>query len=332
MDVLLVDDPLIAGAVATLAGHQQGLLTQAQLRQRGITRAVARHRVRARRWRTPTWTIVDVGLLSPSDLPPSQRSRRAAILGLLAFGPGAIAVGLSALALHGVWGVPPTAPPQVMVANGSDRRRRDGMTVRRFGNREPVVLRDGWPVASVVDAFVQALGEVGPRTALGLLDSAIHRRLITSDELTSLRLLMRGRRGSVALHHVWDLVDGRRESPLESWAYYDLWQAGLVPTDIQIEFRDSGGNVLARADIGFQFEDGSWHLLELDGREFHPPERGPQEDERDNTLTLVALTLNLRTSTVRYRGRHLGPHGRLVRETREALQTHSWRAPAVQAA
>ena len=157
------------------------------------------------------------------------------------------------------------------------------------------------------------------------MDSALHRGVITLDDLATLKARLRGRRGARRLTDIWPLVDSRRESPLESWACFDLHTAGLVPTDIQVTFTDEAGRVLARADIGFELEDGSWHLVELDGRDYHL--RPAADDLRDNALVL-AVARSHRATVVRYRSEHLGSRGRLVRETREALAGRTWTRPA----
>ena len=330
--VLLVDDPLLSGPLANLATRQFGLLTQEQLREHGVTRAVTRHRVRVGRWRSPTRNLVDVGRCQPRELPPVQRSERTAILGLLAFGPDAIAVGLSALSLYGVWGVPLGTPPQVVVPDANSRRQRNDLGVRRFAPGDDIRLLNGWRAMPIKQALAQAVCEVGPRIALGLLDSARHRALISHSELDEVRKMTQGRRGSRCLAPIWDLVDSRRESPLESWAYYDLWAAGLEPTAIQVTFSDRSGIGVARADIGFQLDDGSWHLIELDGRDFHPVGQRPREVERDNEVALAASSRGGRATTVRYRNHHLGPSGSMVRDTAALLRGRTWRKPNSQAA
>lgn len=325
--VTLVADPLLLGGLRELATHQLGLLTVQQVRAHHITASAVRHRLTHHRWRQPTRGVLDVGALVPTALPPARRSERTAILGILTFGPESVAVGLSALALRGVWGVPPSAPPQIALPGASDRLDRDGIRCRRFRPRDEPTLVGGYRAVSAVDALAQSLPEVDTRTALGLLDSALHRGVLEPEQLAALRSRLRGRRGCRGLSDVWLLVDSRRESPIESWACFDLHAAGLPPSDLQVTFTDGMGRVLARSDIGFELDDNSWHLVELDGRAYHLD--GAADELRDNALALAAARSGRRATVVRYRSEHLGPRGRLVREVGQALRGRTWsRAPS----
>ncbi|PWD50588.1 hypothetical protein C8046_07915 [Serinibacter arcticus] len=299
--------------------RQLGILSVAQLRDHGVTRSTVRNRVEKRRWRSVARGVVDVGAVPPDQLHPAERLTRSAVLGLVARGPDAIAVGLSALALFGVWGVPLNTPPQVTKPDASGRKKRAEVVCRRFVPGDSITHVNGFRVVTADRALAQAIVEVDARTALGLLDSALHRGVIDVGDLERVSSLASRRRGARKIWDVWRLVDGRRESPLESWAYYDLVAAGLTPTDIQVTFRDSFGRVLARADIGFKLPDGSWLLIELDGREYHPPGLAGVEESRDNTLSIDAFG-----TTLRYRGHHLGPRGQMIREVRRALEARHW--------
>lgn len=106
-------------------------------------------------------------------------------------------------------------------------------------------------------------------------------------------------------------------APAESWAYADLHAAGLPPTDVQVVFRDGSSGVVARADIGFELDDGSWYLIEIDGREHHPLWARARDDDRDNRLVTAALTSGTRASVVRRRTSALGYRGVMVREASE---------------
>ncbi|WP_146197097.1 type IV toxin-antitoxin system AbiEi family antitoxin domain-containing protein [Serinibacter arcticus] len=309
---------LLPAAVVRLATTQHGLLTSSQLAMCGVSVAVAKRRVLTGRWRRPTRGVYDVASSSPLQLRPDARHRRAAALALLAFGGRATAVGFSALACHGVWGLPVHSPE---VTCGSARSDRDGLRCREVSLTRSPVQVGAFRCAHPVDALAQALPRCSPRTALGMLDSALHRQVVTEEEVAEVRALLVGRRGAAGLAVVWALVDGRRESPLESWAYYDLDAAGLRPTDIQVRIVDASGVLVARGDIGFRLPDGSWLIVELNGREYHGV--AVRDDTRRN-----AVVATERARVLDYWAEHLGVGGTMVRQVRDVLdRAGAWSAP-----
>lgn len=310
----LVEDPVLVGRVRDHAMRQCGLLSIDQLTAGGITRAVAARRVRAGRWGRPTRGVYEVGAYRPIDLPPHLRNLRSAHLGPLTFGSRAIAVSYSALTLYDVWGVPVGSPPQIALPGASNRLNRNGIECRQFSAGSEILTIDGVRVVSAVRALAQAIVQVPARTALGLLDSALQRGVIHPEQVADVRLLVAHRRGAAGTARIWDLIDARRESPIESWAYFDLVGGGLIPTDIQVTVRDGAGRVVGRADIGYRMDDGTWLFVELDGVDYHPLERVFRDTRRDNGLLLAAGA-----RTLRYGAADLGPAGRMVREVAMAL-------------
>lgn len=67
-----------------------------------------------------------VPMLATTTTILGHRRRRAAVLGLLAYGPRAIATGLAALVLAGVQGAPPDLRPEVTIRGGDPERRSPG--------------------------------------------------------------------------------------------------------------------------------------------------------------------------------------------------------------
>lgn len=169
--------------------------------------------------------------------------------------------------------------------------------------------------AHPIDALAQCVPRCDPRTALGLLDSALHRRVISEADLPRIRELVARRRGAPGLTPIWVVVDGRRASPPESWAWYDLTAAGYRPTDIQVVLRDGAGDVLSRGDIGFRLPDGTWLLLEINGHEYH--DDVVRDAIRRNGVVGVGGARMLD-----YWSNHLGPTGLMLRQVAATLRTH----------
>ncbi|PFG20592.1 type IV toxin-antitoxin system AbiEi family antitoxin domain-containing protein [Serinibacter salmoneus] len=317
--VPILADRALTETARAMAARQCGIVSTRQLDAAGVGRSTRTTRVRAGRWVRLCRGVYDLAACAPADLTHEQRTRRAAFVALVTYGDRAIAVGLTALTIHGVWGVPMREPPQITTSDIGGRAGRGSARCRRFEPGE-VWTVDGLRVVEPCLALAQALPEVAPRTALGLLDSALHRGVITEADLVRVRALMRGRRWCRRVAVIWDLVDGRRESPLESWAYFDLTAEGLEPTGIQVPVRDEQGVARARADIALVFRDGSHRFLELDGREWH--DQPGVDDARDNTIAVLDGT-----PVLRYGSAALGREGRMVHDVRTLAIAHGGIVP-----
>ncbi|WP_148076648.1 hypothetical protein [Cellulomonas sp. PhB150] len=215
---------------------------------------------------------------------PDDRRLRAAWLGMLAYGPEAIAVGACALVLHGVAGLAIRLQPQVALPAGRHLAPRDGMGVRRFDGFG-TTRWGGRVIATIDDALVQALPELPRNEAVAVVDSALNRRLIDVGRLERVRSRLRGRRGAAGVDAWWGLVDGRSESPLETEARLTCVDAGMPPDELQVEINDAAGRFVARGDLGWRLRGGRWLLAEVDGKEIHDAPQALYGDrERQNRL------------------------------------------------
>lgn len=314
--ITIVTHRLVSDELRAQAFAQFGLLSAEQLLGRGITATMASDAVRSGHIRRPTRGVYDFAVEAPVDLDPSTRGCRAAVLGLLAYGPHSVAVGASSLALRGVWGLRIGHAPQIALPRGSARAPRAGISVRYFDPGTEVDIGLGWRCEGVVAALAHTLLQETPPRALGILDSALHRGLIEPHQVADVRARTARRRGCRALEAIWDMADKRRESPPESWAYYDLTVAGLTPDDIQVKIFDDEGQLIARGDIGYLLPDGNWLLIEIDGIDVH---RAPEAVFGDRTRQ-NSLILNSTTPMLRYTTRDFGDVGRMVREVRTYLR------------
>ncbi|MEJ5946242.1 hypothetical protein WDZ17_13165 [Pseudokineococcus basanitobsidens] len=124
--------------------------------------------------------------------------------------------------------------------------------------------------------------------ALAVLDALL--RSGTSEELALARALCAGRPGARGVMDLFDLVDARAETPLESRARLRCHEGGVPPDDLQVDVRDEHGVLLARADMVFRRRSSrpGLLLLEADGEE---PHSSPDAVYRDRwrTNALVAL-------------------------------------------
>ncbi|ACQ78790.1 conserved hypothetical protein [Beutenbergia cavernae DSM 12333] len=276
------------------ARRQLGLVTTAQCVAAGMSRKAVRTRADRRAWVRVTTGVYDVDPARTRELDPGGLRRRAAVLGLLAYGPDAVAVGTAALALHGLWGLPVRIRPQVALADGDSRRSRDGILVRRFA--VPVVerTRDGHAVAPLDVALAQAVPELDRDHAVAVLDSAVNLGLLTAQDLEHVRSLVRGRRGAERVAGWWSLVDGRSESTYETFARLECRDAGLPPDDLQVRLRRPDGGE-ARGDLGWRIDEDHWLLAEIEGKSVHgAPGADRRDRRRQNGITLTGGATFLR--------------------------------------
>lgn len=167
--------------------------------------------------------------------------------------------------------------------DGLNRRSRDvqlhlrlpGLRVEEKGG----ALRSAPPPITVAYAAVQAglLGE--PRAALVAADAALHRQLVTADELAAAAGAMAGHGGIGPVRAVLEQADGRIESPGESLLGHEVRSLGLV---LVPQYAVSVEGQRFRADFGVV---GTRLLLEFDGKaKYADREAIFAEKRREDTL------------------------------------------------
>ncbi|MFI2568514.1 type IV toxin-antitoxin system AbiEi family antitoxin domain-containing protein [Cellulosimicrobium funkei] len=284
-----------------IASRQAGLVTTAQAGAAGLSRGAVRGLVDRREWRRAAMNVYEVRSSAVTSL--DDRRRRAALLGLLAYGADAVAVGACALVLHGVEGLPHRLTPQVALDEASRRQHRDGVRLRQFDDGMRTTTIDGFRVATLDRALAQAVPELPRPHGLAVLDAVQRLRLLAPDELARAHDLARGRRGIATRHDLWELSDGRAESPLESFARLECIEEEVPPDTLQLPVRDETGAVVARGDMGWRRRGGRWLVAELDGREHHDTPVAVFTDRRRQNLLTGSGTVDLLRFTSRDLGR-----------------------------
>lgn len=138
--------------------------------------------------------------------------------------------------------------------------------------RRPSGLYVSSPLRTTVDCAVL----LAPDALVCLLDDALHRRLVTPDELAAVLVERAWCAGVVALRLAVERADGRAESPAETLARLLLLPVvpGLVP---QTRLFDPRGRVLARFDLG---DDELKLAVEADGKAGHAGHQMAAKDQR----------------------------------------------------
>ncbi len=309
--------PALPRELAAKASQQEGLVSLRQCLQFGLSRQQAGEAVNRGDWTRVTPGVYDLSRMVPlidrHEL--DRRRRQTALLGALVH-PGAIITGVCALVLYDLQGAPTSIDPEVTFPNGTSRRST-AVRVRRVPLERWVTTGD-IALATVTDAFAQAVPTLGRRHAVALMDSARHQGRLSEAELHQAHGRALTRRGVRRTHTWWDESDPRAESPAETWARLACTDAGIPPDTLQLRIVSPDGRLLARTDLAWLLPDGRWLLVEIDGREAH---EAPAALFNDRTRQNSILTD--RTLMRRFSGREAWT-GTLSKELATLLSTAGW--------
>jgi hypothetical protein len=157
-------------------------------------------------------------------------------------------------------------------------RRVPGVMVHHADSSDTdVAERAGIPVTTAARTVADCLRDFGPLTSVPIADAALNRGLASVDDVV-IQLAMQchwlGRTRSE--RSLW-IVDGRRESWLESYAFVRFVEWGVDLPEPQVRVFDEADDFVARVDAGW-LDDGT--VLELDGKgKYLLPNRGVVDPE-----------------------------------------------------
>lgn len=306
---------LLQSSLNPITDFQCGLLDSQQCRELGVSRRTIRTLLDRGQWRSLARGVYDT---QPTTLPERswlQRHQRAAWAALLAFGPDAVAVGTSALALLEVQGLPSRIAPEVALPGGRSATGRGGLRLRQFDAGMVCVPAKGRLVASPEWALAQAVPELDRDHAIALMDSAQHLGLLDAAGLGLAHDLARQRRGVGRTHPWWSCSDPRAESALETFGRLDCVDGGVPPDDLQVLVISASGLILGRGDLGWLQRNGRWLIGEMDGREPHElPEALLYDRYRQNQFLIEGSA-----DVLRFTYRDLRPRGTIARAVLRAL-------------
>ena len=285
-----------------LAATQDGLITAHQAMTLGYTRAIITSRRKTGRWRVlaPGVYLIEAQQFV-GEITPRMWWRAA----LLFHGTNSCLVTTSALRAYGVAGLPmkerrvevgviggPSRhgrSPSIITVRGKDDEAPD-VVVRQFEIApSEIVTHDGLQTRGLAASLVDTALEIDRPTALALLDSALHKELLTMDELHHCVLLAAGRRGVVRLRELAALADGRAASPLESRVRLACIDGKVAPDELQYPVRDEHGHLLAVGDLAWVCGRRRPLIAEADGAVVHAlPEAVYRDRWRGNLLVAQA--------------------------------------------
>ena len=251
---------------------------------------------------------------------PARQQLKAAAAHL---GPEAVAVLGSAVQLHGIHGLLGDRLPELALPPGLERLQRAGV-VLRFWTIHPddVTLVDGIPVTTVPRTLADICRYLPRMQAVACLDSAVHLGLLDAEAIAGLGLYMARRPHCVAGRRRLAEFRIGAQSPLETRVRLRACDAGLPPDELQVPIRDGDGRLLGYGDMGYRLPDGTWLIVEADGRSVHEaPEALLHDRRRQNDFLRAGAPI------VRFTWADTTSAGCIPSVLRPLLQAAGWRPP-----
>jgi hypothetical protein len=217
-------------------------------------------------------------MVAPDAVDPFRATVRAALLAC----PTAVACGVTAARIHGLWGQSQWTPnerPHLLLPAGRSYNARNGVRLHSGALPEERAVRDRLPVTTVERTVLDMCPALAFNNLVGLLDSAL--RLGWQPRIT--------RRMTQKLRAALALADVRAESAFETLLRLLFVHAGLPPEALQFEVFDVDGRLYARLDIAWPSMKVA---VEADGRAHHDTVAALYRDRvRANQLELQGWTI-----------------------------------------
>jgi hypothetical protein len=285
-----------AVAMVTLVGPDPSSLPRVVTRQHalqsGLSRDQIRHRVRGGHW-----TALDTGVYLRNEpvgeeLDQYAKQRIAHLhrcvaavrrhpVAVIAYGSAAIAHGMPLVS-----GPPPAA--QLIVPDGAWTGIRNGARYRlgRLGEGD---VDPGTPfVTAALRTWVDVARTHSLADALSAGDRALLLGMFSIDDAADRLACLARSRGCRLAARALALIDGLRETPLESWSAALFWQWRLPVPLVQQSFSDDSG-FIGRVDF---YWPESGLVGEADGRlKYDAPGALYAEKLREDRLRAIGLTV-----------------------------------------
>jgi len=256
-----VPETLVAASAA-----QAGAFSRQQVLASGATQTLLDRQLRSGNW-------IRLGQGVYTDSPPVS-FEMLCWAGVLRGGDGAAVGGLAAGHLLGICQAP------VRITIWGDRYRTSGPWDFRRGPRPCV---DELPRLRTDDAILDACSEVPAGEVLGLLTTALRRRITHPWRLRECALTMANLRHRALVLQLLPELEAGVESTLESHFLHRVQRAHLLPEGVRQVSVSAG----TRSDV---LDEVHRVLYELDGRIGHEGEAKWRDAERDNRHAVLGLT------------------------------------------
>jgi hypothetical protein len=167
-------------------------------------------------------------------------------------------------------------------------RRRDGDETRVLARHQRVLtpgdvirLPSGLLVTSAARTLFDCARVLSGEALVCIIDNALHRGLVTTDELAAFAGARTGHPGCEAFTGAIALADSRAESPAETLTRL-LLLPHLPRLEPQVELRDDYGRPIARFDLGDRV---ARFAVESDGKRGHAGEQMVAKDQARDRKT-----------------------------------------------
>lgn len=178
--------------------------------------------------------------------------------------PALLVSHISALLLHGVavWGAPLKKVHFIRCGNNGAGQSAHRIVHSAAVSDDEIVVRDGIKMTSVARSLIDFARSAPAASAVIALDSALHQKLVTSEQLVLAYRRIHRHRGAPAARRALLAADGRSESVGETRTRLAFTVMGLPSPDLQVSIYDEAGKFVGRTDFGFS---GMAILVEFDG-------------------------------------------------------------------
>ena len=225
-------------------------LTLAQAKRAGLTREAVAARLRAGDWvrlRRGAYLRIDDMPEADGQFVAERRDHVHRAIAAARCNPGSVIAVESAALLHGMplVSAPPTLPQLVLrTGHGSSRARAK---FREFAFDDDDVVDLGVPVTTRLRTWSDLARTGRIRDAVAAGDHLTHLGLVDVDDIRLHAATAKGRNCRV-MRRAAALIDGRRESPLESWSAVRFAEWGLPAPEWQVDIHDDIGQFVGRVD------------------------------------------------------------------------------------
>lgn len=181
-------------------------------------------------------------------------------------GPAVAVSHQSACATHGLAMYDyPLGKVHVTRLDGSAGRTEHGIAhhVGQVLNDDDIEEIDGILVVRPARAVFEASTIGSVESAIVVMDSALHKQVVTREELADLTGRLWNWQGARGARYALSLADGRSASPGESRSRYLFRREGLPIPELQVPIHDADGLLIGYSDFGWLEYH---HLGEFDGR------------------------------------------------------------------
>lgn len=215
-------------------------------------------------------------------------SARLDVIAAVASCSGSFASHRSGALVHGlpILG-PASVRPDLTVQPGETGDTAHALVHRATLRPEDVTTVDGIPVTSVARTLIDLARSSAQAVALVALDAALHRGMVSGEELLDVASMCRTWPGARRISAVLSSADARAESPLETVSRLTLQRTRLPAPDLQRSILDERGLFIGRTDF---YWDRPGVVGEADGDlKYAEPDALVREKRRQEALENAGL-------------------------------------------